>query len=192
MFADSTTDEPVDALLVAHQPDLVLILGDLQEWYLAPLGDWHGPKLGVYGNHCWPGYMEQLGIINLHMRRWQVGGALLAGFAGCHRYKAAGRFQYDQEEALALIKALPAADVLACHSPPNGINDHEDPAHQGLYALNWYLHAHQPQLLLHGHTYPTQDTMIGNANGTRIEYVHGARIVHLPRCLRTVSVSPAR
>jgi len=179
VFADTAPEQPVEELLAAHRPDLVLTLGDLQEWMLAPLAAWPGPKMGVHGNHCWRGYMDSLGIIDLHMQRWRLGNLLFAGFEGSHKYKINARFQYEQSEALEMIRSLPPADILVCHSPPNGINDHDDEAHHGLHALNLYLHTHQPKVLLHGHTYPTDETLVREFRGTRIEYVHGARIVDL-------------
>lgn len=179
VIADRQPDDPVEQLLDRERPDLVLTLGDLQDWYLAPLAGWPGPKMGVYGNHCWS-YMEQLGIINLHMSAYRWAGLTFAGFEGCNRYKATGRHQYHQDEASAMIRTLPAADVMICHSPPYGVNDHDDPAHQGLHALNWYVEHRRPRLLLHGHTYPTADTLVDRMGGTQIAYINGAGMVQLP------------
>jgi Icc-related predicted phosphoesterase len=46
-----------------------------------------------------------------------------------------------------------AMDILISHSPPFGIHDDSDPAHNGLKAVNWLIHVAQPRYLLHGHTH---------------------------------------
>jgi uncharacterized protein len=73
------------------------------------------------------------------------------------------------------VAALPPADVLVTHCPPRGINDHDDPAHVGVDALNEWLRRVQPAVMIHGHTYPTQP--IRQTGSTRVEYVRGGRIV---------------
>ena len=46
-----------------------------------------------------------------------------------------------------------ALDLLITHSPPFGIHDDTDQAHNGLKALNWLIRFAKPQYLLHGHTH---------------------------------------
>ena len=46
-----------------------------------------------------------------------------------------------------------ALDILISHSPPFGIHDDSDPAHQGLKALNWLIRIAKPRYHFHGHTH---------------------------------------
>lgn len=176
VLADRPTDKPLSELIREVEPEVILTLGDLQEWFLAPVAQFSIPVMGVYGNHCTE-YFESLGITNLHLRAYQYGGMIFGGFEGSNRYKAHGHHQWTQQEAWQMIRVLPRVDVMVCHSPPYGVNDHQDDAHQGFYALNWYIKQYQPKYLLHGHTYP--DNPMEWVEQTRIVYVHGHAVVDL-------------
>lgn len=159
-----------------HHLDAVITAGDLSHYKLTGIDDVAVPTMGVYGNHCTRGYLEKLSVHNLHLSTATVGGISFTGIEGCVRYKRDTQAAlYTQEEYRRLVAELPAADVLVTHCPPRGINDHEDPAHIGIEALNDWLRQVQPSVLIHGHTYPTQP--VRQVGPTRVEYVHGGRIV---------------
>ncbi len=159
--------------------DLVITAGDLHPSDLPGMGALTVPALGVYGNHCNGRYFDDLGIIDLHMSRVDVAGIAFTGLQGCVRYKDGSRdLLYTQVEYANLIDEMPGAEVVVTHCPPAGINDHpRDPAHVGIDALRGWIDTHAPRVLIHGHTYPRPPV---TAHGpTRIEYVHGAKIVEL-------------
>jgi Icc-related predicted phosphoesterase len=58
-------------------------------------------------------------------------------------------------------------DILISHSPPFGIHDDTDTAHNGLKALNWLIRIAKPRYHIHGHTHfykrnlANAETMIG-------------------------------
>jgi uncharacterized protein len=162
-------------------PDLVITLGDLEYSDIATLAlITHIPKIGVYGNHCFPGYMEQLGIFDMHLHTWSYKGLTFGGFEGCVRYKKNPYAKmYTQEEASALMDPFPPVDVFIAHCPPFGVNDNDDPAHIGFQALRTYLKEKKPRYFLHGHTYPTKETLVTQFLDTEIMYVHGDAIVEL-------------
>ena len=99
------------------------------------------------------------------------------GLEGCVRYKASRTdVLYTQGEYREMVAQLPLADILVTHCPPTGINDHaRDPAHNGIDALLPWLEQFTPRVLIHGHTYPRQP--VRRHGPTRIEYVHGGRII---------------
>lgn len=159
--------------------DLVITLGDLERHDILGLEQitWI-PKIGVYGNHCSGNYMSELGIMNMHMATWEYNGLKFGGFQGCVRYKENPEaIMYTQQEASAMLANFPPVDVFICHCPPRGINDEEELAHQGFDGLRDYVERTQPKVLMHGHTYPTEDTIIRQHGPTRIEYVHKWRVV---------------
>jgi uncharacterized protein len=104
---------------------------------------------------------------------------LIGGFGGSIRYRNDGINQYSQSEAyLRAFRLLPrlmlnrmqygrALDILISHSPPFGIHDDSDHAHNGLKALNWLLKISKPRYHFHGHTHfykrnlATPETIIG-------------------------------
>ena len=86
---------------------------------------------------------------------------------------------FTQDEANALMRGFPKVDVFISHCPPRGINDEEEIAHQGFDSLRQYIDEQQPKVWLHGHTYPTDETVIKQHGNTRIEYVFKHKILEL-------------
>lgn len=180
-IADQPPKNPIQVTVKNDDIDLIITLGDLEYAQIAELElITNIPKIGVYGNHCTPGYMEQLGIVDMHLNTIEVNGMTFGGFDGSHRYKN-DQFakMYTQDEAVELMKDFPYVDVFIAHSPPAGINDEDDPAHTGLIAIRNYLDQKQPKYFFHGHTYPTQDSLVQKYNNTNVVYVTADKIVEL-------------
>lgn len=178
-IADEPLKKKIPIWLAEEKIDIIVSLGDFDEYQIADLQNVSLiPKIGVYGNHCIPGYMERLGIINMHLHVREFYGLRFGGFEGCIRYKAHPYAKmYTQEEAAELLKDFPPVDVFIAHSPPFGINDDAtDPAHIGLHALRTYIEEKKPKYFLHGHTYPRADTLITQYSDTKIIYVTGDKI----------------
>ncbi len=122
--------------------------------------------------------MPGLGIWDMHLKTWKFLGMSFGGFEGCVRYKDNPQaIMCTQDEATKLMEGFSGVDIFISHCPPRGINDEEEIAHQGFDALRKYIDAYQPKLWLHGHTYPTEETIIKQHGPTRIEYVHGYKII---------------
>lgn len=181
-IADTKPKHSITDLVKAESVELVITLGDLEHSEIATLEQiTHIPKIGVYGNHCFPGYMEKLGIHDLHMHTWSFGGLTFGGFEGCVRYKKNPYAKMcTQEEANDLMQYFPYVDVFIAHCPPFGINDDTDPAHVGFHALRTYLEVKQPKYFLHGHTYPTEETLVRRFLETEIKYIHADQILTIP------------
>jgi len=157
--------------------DLLITVGDLHRSDIAGADRLPVPVIGVYGNHCDVRYLEDLGATNLHLSQVEIGGITFTGVQGCVRYKDGSKdLLYTQSEYSNMIRQLPRTDVLVTHCPPAGINDHRsDPAHVGIEELRRWVDVTEPRMVIHGHTYPKPPlTMHGL---TRIEYVHGARLL---------------
>jgi Icc-related predicted phosphoesterase len=162
--------------------DVICTLGDLEQSELFELEAVTTiPKFGVYGNHDSGMYFEPLGITNLHLRTVSFGGLTFGGFEGCVRYKNVPYAKmYTQEQALELLRDFPRVDVMIVHCPPYGVNDEpETVAHQGFRALRMYVEEKKPKYLLHGHTYPTLDTLVTRLAETEIIYVYQDKLVEL-------------
>jgi uncharacterized protein len=105
------------------------------------------------------------GGINLDLKIVRLNKFLIGGFGGSIRYRPDGINQHTQSEAfIRALRLLPrlllnrmqygrALDILISHSPPFGIHDDSDSAHQGLKALNWLIRIARPRYLFHGHTH---------------------------------------
>ena len=179
-IADRPPRTPLPETIERERPDLIVTLGDLDMYALRGLDTVTDvPKLGVYGNHCSGNYFPEFGIGNMHHATKEVQGVVFGGFEGSIRYKAGDSPMYTEEEATALLADFPYVDVLLTHSPPRGVHDESDPAHQGFEALRDYVLRVQPTYLLHGHTYTslgTQESLLGR---TKIVHVYADQILEL-------------
>lgn len=180
VIADRNPHINIPEIVEQNQIDLVITLGDLTREDILSLELVNIPKIGVYGNHDSGQYMDELGIINMHLKTWQYNNVTFGGFEGCVRYKDNPEaIMFTQEEATNLMINFPQVDVFICHCPPRGINDEDEIAHQGFNALKLYLDSKTPRYLFHGHTYPTEDNIVRQYKNTKIEYVFGYRIVEI-------------
>ena len=180
-IADRPPTRPIRQILTDAPVDLIVTLGDLE---LSQIRDLELitdiPKLGVYGNHCSGSYMPDLGIVNMHLNIVTINGVTFGGFQGCVRYKEGSSPMFTQEEASALLENFPRLDVMLVHCPPFGINDDQtEISHTGFIALRDYLDLEHPKALLHGHTYPTESTMVRQYGDTKIIYVTADQIVDI-------------
>lgn len=178
-IADKRPTQSIKEMISLRSVDLIMTLGDLEESEISELKEITDiPKIGVYGNHCFPGHMETLSIFNMHMHTWEFSGMTFGGFEGCVRYKNNPYAKmYSQEEVADMMSHFPYVDVFIAHSPPRGINDEADPAHIGFDAFRTYLEEKQPKHFFHGHTYPKADELITQFKNTQIHYVRGDAIV---------------
>lgn len=151
--------------------DLILGCGDLPYSYLEYLVTVLAkPMCYVPGNHDPEFNPEDArskaeGGFNVDLKIVQCNNTLIGGFGGSIRYRADGVNQYTQSEAytralrllpkllLNIIRYKRGLDILISHSPPFGIHDDLDKAHQGLKALNWLIKIAKPRYHFHGHTH---------------------------------------
>jgi uncharacterized protein len=179
-LADAPPRRPVPELVQACEPELVVLLGDLEPAWLDGLDTVDLPKLGVHGNHDAAEALVAVGADDVHLRRVDHGGITFTGFAGSPRYSRHGHYEWTDDEAAALIACLPGADVLLTHAPPAGVNDDpDDPVHRGWAALGPWLERERPSWLLHGHTYPRPGCLLRHVGDTRVAYVRGSAIIEV-------------
>jgi uncharacterized protein len=186
--------------------DLVLACGDLPYHYLeyavslldVPLYYVHGnhdPVAARNRNEALPVEASIPWANNLHLRRAEHEGLLLAGLEGCRRYAPDRPYQYEEYEVRLqtfwlglklLINKLRTGrfvDVIITHSPPRGIHDGEDLAHQGfesyLQLMRWF----RPLLLIHGHQHVYNRSLIVDSlyGTTHVMNTYGYRIIELAR-----------
>lgn len=180
-LADRPPKIDIAEVVRANNVELIVTLGDLTREDLLQLERITDiPKIGVYGNHDSGTYMPELGIWDMHLKVWEYNGVRFGGFQGCVRYKESpDAIMYTQEEASQMMAEFPQVDVFICHCPPRGINDEAEIAHQGFDALRDYIEREPPKVLLHGHTYPTEETVVKQHGSTRIEYVFEHKLITL-------------
>jgi Icc-related predicted phosphoesterase len=180
--------------------DLIIGCGDLPYTYLEYIVTVLSvPLYYVPGNHD-PDYnlrdsrSRAEGGSNLDLNLVHHNESLIAGFGGSIRYRPDGTNQYTQTEAyIRAFKMVPklvinrikyrrALDILISHSPPFGVHDDTDYAHNGLKAINWLINFAKPRYHFHGHTHFYRNnigqsvTKVGN---TQIMNVYPYKVVDI-------------
>jgi Icc-related predicted phosphoesterase len=161
----------------------------------------HDPALVAAPSHSvWPASIQvrdlddppgPRGCINVDGRIEDVAGLRVAGLGGSIRYRE-GPHQYTQAEMARRARRLArrararrrrdggGVDVLITHSPPKGLGDDDDPAHQGFESFHELVRRLRPRLLLHGHIHPygiaRPDRAIGD---TRVVNVVPYKVIDL-------------
>lgn len=178
--------------------DLIIGCGDLPYTYLEYIVTVLSvPLYYVPGNHD-PDYnvrdprSRAEGGSNLDLATVHYKDTLIGGFGGCVRYRPDGTNQYTQAEAyrraysmmpqllLNRVKYGRALDILISHSPPFGIHDDTDQAHNGLQALNWLIQKAKPRYFFHGHTHFYRNNIADHETdikGTKIINVYPYRVI---------------
>jgi len=174
----SDKNDPRFPALYYDECDVLIAAGDLS------LADFPGraqgprakPAFGVYGNHCTPGYLEALGIENVHGRVVDFEDLRIGGFEGCPRYKP-GPCQFDEPAARAFAADFPPVDILLLHCAPLAMLDDPDPNdlhHTGSTYIRDYVLRRKPALVFVGHQYSNADLQVGH---TRIYRSYRGRII---------------
>ncbi len=171
----AVSDQIIDRLysntVVKTYPDIDILVGcgDLPYNYLEFLVSIYNiPLLYVPGNHDpqygAPAASRAEGGTNVDGEMMIIKGLLVAGLGGSILYQPNTPNQYSQQQMFwRVYQLLPklliqryiygrSLDLFIAHSPPAGIHDDDDPAHQGMKALNLLIQWAKPRYFLHGHT----------------------------------------
>lgn len=201
-ISDQIIDRLYSTSVRETYPDISLILscGDLPYEYLEFLVSiYNVPLLYVPGNHD-PDYnlsdprARAHGCENIDGNSLFMKGLFFAGLGGSIQYQPNTPNQYTQFGMyMRVYNMLPALiwkkittrhglDVLVTHSPPYGIHDDDDPAHEGLRAINFLIRVMRPRYLLHGHTIFYRQNLqdhVTKFNGTKIINIYPFRVMNL-------------
>lgn len=159
--------------------DVLFSTGDLTYFDFIPIENELSKKtaFGVYGNHCTPGYLEKLGILNLHLKVYEWNNLLIGGYQGCPRYKNGGGPQFTEEEAARDLANFRGVDILLLHAAPDGLLDSPgDVVHTGSKAVREYVDRTHPKYIFCGHDSPSKTIQYGDTNIFR---THQSKIIEI-------------
>lgn len=205
----AVSDEIVESLYspkirdIACGVELILSAGDLPSAYLEYMVSMLDvPLLYVMGNHAGSGGPKEFpdGGENVDGRVVCSNGLLIAGLEGSIRYNNRRDYQYTEGEMWAKIAALSPTlwmnklrygrylDILLTHSPPYGIHDGNDRAHQGFRSFLWFMDHYRPDYLIHGHQhiYDARTVRESIRRRTLVVNVFGFKILEIPTVERAV------
>jgi hypothetical protein len=132
------------------------------------------------------------GCTNLDGKIVNHKGLLIGGLQGSMWYNG-GPYQYtEQDMSLKILKLRPklllsrvrygrAIDILITHSPPAGIHDDSDVAHQGFRCFLSFMDEFAPRYLVHGHkhVYLHGEQTVTQYNRTTVINTYGFRTLEL-------------
>ena len=194
----AVSDEECPALWEYYVPgrlkeyDLIISCGDLSAKYLeflATMG--RAPVIYVPGNHdvrYTQDPPEGCDDIDGHFVTYN--GLRILGLGGCLWYRP-GDHQYSEKEMRKRIRKLRwkiakygGVDIVVTHSPPRGVGDAEDRAHQGFECFLDLMDTYKPRYLLHGHvhmSYGQDQTREREYGETKVINVCGKYVLDIPK-----------
>ena len=158
--------------------DICVLLGDIPRTAIEDIIRFVGEKpiLAVLGNHDTWDMFDDLPVVDLHRKTEAFNGVRFAGFGGSVWYKKGPYAMYTQEEALSLLKTLPAADILLSHDCSAGLFG-KDCSHAGLKGITRYIKRNKIRLNICGHHH---QSCIKEKNGCKTVCVYRCALISYP------------
>lgn len=158
----------------SNEYDLLITLGDIDHLLMKSLQEnIKKPMGGVLGNHDYFDDLPYFGIKDLNCKAVKFQETTICGLQGSIKYKNSDYPLYTQNESIDMCKKLPHTDIFISHSPPKGIHDRKDFAHNGLMGITNYIKKQKPKYCFHGHIH---EDRITNFKKTIIISIYGGAI----------------
>lgn len=137
------------------------------------------PKNKIYallGNHDY-NYIEKFNLNNFNGKIIEFEGIKMMGIQGSFKYKPSDFPSFTQEESILFLKDKPAVDILFSHDGPFDDNMINNPAHQGLFGITYYLYKNNVSYNIHGHLHNPYNKKL--LNGTNEISLYGINYIEL-------------
>ncbi len=173
-------DENELANIVNNYPyfDACLLLGDHSDNDIKKVLN-HISKDRIYailGNHD-VNYIANYNLNNLNGQIIDINGVRLLGIQGSFKYKPIDFPSFTQEESIKFLNDKESVDILISHDGPFDDNMINDPAHQGLFGITYYLFKNKIKYNIHGHLHNEFDKVLDN--GTIEKSLYGINYIEL-------------
>lgn len=158
--------------------DVCLLLGDHSDNDIKKVLN-HISKDKIYallGNHD-VNYIDNYGLNNLNGNIIDVNGVRLLGIQGSFKYKPVNFPSFSQEGSVSFLKDMQESDILISHDGPFDDEKKNDPAHQGLFGITYYLYKNRVKYNIHGHLHEEFDKVLDN--GTIEKSLFGVKYIEL-------------
>ncbi len=119
---------------------------------------------GLLGNHDYD-YLKEFNINNLNGKVIKINDTTILGIQGSFKYKPDDFPSFTQRESILFLNDLPKSDILVSHDRGFDSNMLENPAHQGLFGITYYLFKNKIPYHIHGHIHKSYKKEL--LNGTK-------------------------
>lgn len=146
--------------------DICLLLGDHSSYDIEIVLKYIDKNkiYALLGNHD-SNYIEQYNLNNLNGTTIEINGVKLLGIQGSYKYKPTTKGLFTQQESIEFLNNKEKVDILVSHDAPYGLSERNDPAHQGLFGITYYLFKNKVPYCIHGHLHDVSNKkMINNTN----------------------------
>lgn len=153
---------------INRHPDyeLCILLGDHSDEDIKKIVN-NVPKNKIYallGNHDY-NYIENYNLNKLNGNVIEYNGLKIMGIQGSFKYKPTNFPSFTQEESILFLKDKEPVDILFSHDGPFDDTMINNPAHQGLFGITYYLFKNQVKYNVHGHLHENYNKQL--PNGTK-------------------------
>ncbi len=130
----------------------------------------------LLGNHD-VNYIEKYNFNNLNGNIININGVSLLGIQGSFKYKPIDFPSFTQEDSIRFLMDKEACDILISHDGPFDDNMINNPAHQGLFGITYYLFKNKVKYNIHGHLHNEFEKIL--ENGTIEKSMYGINYIEL-------------
>lgn len=158
--------------------DVCILLGDHSDTDIQKVIKYI-PREKLYallGNHD-INYIDNYKLNNLNGKIININGVKILGIQGSFKYKPVDFPSFTQEESIKFLLNKEQADILISHDGPFDDNMINNPAHQGLFGITYYLFKNNVKYNIHGHLHNNYDKIL--ANGTIEKCLHGINYIEI-------------
>jgi len=176
----NTLDENKLVNIINEHPDfnVCLLLGDHSDNDIKRILNYI-PKEKIYallGNHD-VNYIANYDLNNLNGNILEINGVKLLGIQGSFKYKPVEFPSFTQEDSIRFLKDQESVDILISHDGPFDDNMINNPAHQGLFGVTYYLYKNKIKYNIHGHLHNDYEKILDN--GTIEKSLYGINYIEL-------------
>ena len=171
-------EELIDAINMHPNYDICVLLGDHSDADIRKILN-HIPKEKIYallGNHD-TNYIENYNFNNLNGRIIEINGVKLMGIQGSFKYKPVNFPSFSQEDSIRFLNDKEPVDILLSHDGPFNDESTNNPAHQGLFGITYYLYKNHVKYNVHGHIHERFNKQL--INGTKEMSLFGIEYIEL-------------
>lgn len=105
---------------------------------------------GLLGNHD-HSYLDEFNIRNLNGNIININGTTILGIEGSFKYKPVKFPSFTQRDSIIFLNDIPSVDILVSHDGGFDSKMVNNPAHQGLFGITYYLFKNKVPYHIHGH-----------------------------------------